>query len=125
MSVPASAGSKNLVSPRGSARRTDQQVDVLLDNLNNSFNNGADVMATAQRFMLWIDTAQITPNGGDVTIAWDAFQSHLQAVGERSHDSENSKDLVCPDRGVAGGRLPWPGQSGPSGRISMYRRAGG
>ena len=37
---------------------------MLLDNLNNSFNNGGDVTATAQRFMLWIDTAQIAPNGG-------------------------------------------------------------
>lgn len=35
---------------------------------------GADVAATAQRLVCWIDTATglpVTPNGGDITIAWD------------------------------------------------------
>jgi hypothetical protein len=35
---------------------------------------GADVAATAQRLIAWIDTGTnfpIIPNGGDVTIAWD------------------------------------------------------
>lgn len=35
---------------------------------------GADVAATAQRLIGWVDTGNnfpIVPNGGDVTIAWD------------------------------------------------------
>lgn len=36
---------------------------------------GADVAATAQRLVAWIDTGTnfpVVPNGGDVTIAWDS-----------------------------------------------------
>lgn len=35
---------------------------------------GADVAATAQRVIAWFDTGTnlpVTPNGGDVTVAWD------------------------------------------------------
>jgi hypothetical protein len=40
----------------------------------SAVTGGADVAATAQRVIAWIDTGTnlpIVPNGGDVTIAWD------------------------------------------------------
>lgn len=40
----------------------------------SAVTGGADVAATAQRVIGWIDTGTnlpIVPNGGDVTIAWD------------------------------------------------------
>jgi hypothetical protein len=40
----------------------------------SAVGGGADVAASAQRLIAFIDTATnlpITPNGGDVTIAWD------------------------------------------------------
>jgi hypothetical protein len=41
----------------------------------SAVTGGADVAATAQRVIAWIDTGTnfpIVPNGGDVTIAWDS-----------------------------------------------------
>ncbi len=41
---------------------------------SSAVTGGADVADTAQRLICWIDTATglpFTPNGGDVTIAWD------------------------------------------------------
>lgn len=41
---------------------------------SSAVTGGADVAATAQRLIAWIDTGTnfpIVPNGGDVTIAWD------------------------------------------------------
>lgn len=41
----------------------------------SAVTGGADVAATAQRLIAWIDTGTnlpIVPNGGDVTIAWDS-----------------------------------------------------
>ena len=41
---------------------------------SSAVGGGADVAATAQRVIAWIDTGTnfpIVPNGGDVTIAWD------------------------------------------------------
>ena len=40
----------------------------------SAVTGGADVAATAQRLIAWIDTGTnfpIVPNGGDITIAWD------------------------------------------------------
>jgi hypothetical protein len=40
----------------------------------SAVTGGADVAATAQRLIGWVDTGTnfpIVPNGGDVTIAWD------------------------------------------------------
>jgi hypothetical protein len=40
----------------------------------SAVTGGADVAATAQRLIAWIDTGTnlpIVPNGGDVTVAWD------------------------------------------------------
>jgi hypothetical protein len=40
----------------------------------SAVGGGADVAATAQRVIAWIDTGTnlpIVPNGGDVTVAWD------------------------------------------------------
>jgi hypothetical protein len=40
----------------------------------SAVTGGADVATNAQRLIAWIDTATnfpITPNGGDITIAWD------------------------------------------------------
>lgn len=41
---------------------------------SSAVTGGADVAATAQRLIAWIDTATglpVTPNGGDISIAWD------------------------------------------------------
>lgn len=41
---------------------------------SSAVTGGADVAATAQRLIGWVDTGTnfpIVPNGGDVTIAWD------------------------------------------------------
>ena len=41
---------------------------------SSAVTGGADVAATAQRLIAWIDTGTnfpIVPNGGDVTISWD------------------------------------------------------
>lgn len=40
----------------------------------SAVGGGADVAASAQRLIGWIDTATglpVTPNGGDITVAWD------------------------------------------------------
>lgn len=40
----------------------------------SAVTGGADVAATAQRLIDWIDTATglpVTPNGGDIVVAWD------------------------------------------------------
>lgn len=42
---------------------------------SSAVGGGADVAATAQRVLCWLDTGTnlpITPNGGDVTVAWNA-----------------------------------------------------
>ena len=47
---------------------------VLIVFQSSAVTGGADVAATAQRLIAWIDTGTnlpITPNGGDVTVAWD------------------------------------------------------
>ena len=41
---------------------------------SSAATGGADVAATAQRLIAWIDTGTglpVTPNGGDITIRWD------------------------------------------------------
>ncbi|MGZ4519166.1 MAG: hypothetical protein ACXVGA_00950 [Mycobacteriaceae bacterium] len=41
---------------------------------SSAVTGGADVAATAQRLIAWIDTGTnfpIVPNGGDVTVSWD------------------------------------------------------
>lgn len=41
---------------------------------SSAVGGGADVAATAQRLIAYIDTATalpVTPNGGDVSVAWD------------------------------------------------------
>ena len=41
---------------------------------SSAVGGGGDVAATAQRLIAWIDTGTnipVTPNGGDITIAWD------------------------------------------------------
>lgn len=41
---------------------------------SSAVGGGSDVAATAQRVIAWIDTGTnlpVTPNGGDVNIAWD------------------------------------------------------
>lgn len=47
---------------------------------SSAVGGGADVAATAQRVIAWIDTGTnlpIVPNGGDVTIAWDAGANRI------------------------------------------------
>lgn len=42
---------------------------------SSAVGGGADVAATAQRVIAWFDTGTnlpVTPNGGDVTVAWNA-----------------------------------------------------
>lgn len=41
---------------------------------SSAVTGGADVAATAQRVIAWIDTATglpVTPNGGNITVTWD------------------------------------------------------
>ena len=41
---------------------------------SSAVTGGADVAASAQRVVAWIDTATglpVTPNGGDITVSWD------------------------------------------------------
>ena len=41
---------------------------------SSAVTGGADVAASAQRLIAWIDTGTnlpVVPNGGDVTVAWD------------------------------------------------------
>ena len=41
---------------------------------SSAVTGGADVAASAQRVIAYIDTATglpVTPNGGDITVAWD------------------------------------------------------
>lgn len=41
---------------------------------SSAVTGGADVAATAQRVVAWIDTGTnipVVPNGGDITVAWD------------------------------------------------------
>lgn len=41
---------------------------------SSAVGGGADVAATAQRLVAWIDTGTnipVTPNGGDIIISWD------------------------------------------------------
>lgn len=41
---------------------------------SSAVTGGADVAATAQRLIAWIDTGTnlpLVPNGGDVTVSWD------------------------------------------------------
>lgn len=41
---------------------------------------GADVAATAQRLVCWLDSASglpVTPNGGDITITWDSGSNKI------------------------------------------------
>lgn len=40
----------------------------------SAVSGGADVASSAQRLVAWIDTGTnlpVTPNGGDITVAWD------------------------------------------------------
>lgn len=46
----------------------------------SAVTGGADVAATAQRLIAWIDTGTnfpIVPNGGDVTIQWDSGSNRI------------------------------------------------
>lgn len=47
---------------------------------SSAVTGGADVAATAQRLIGWVDTGTnfpIVPNGGDVTIAWDSGSNKI------------------------------------------------
>lgn len=47
---------------------------------SSAVTGGADVAATAQRLIAFIDTASnlpITPNGGDISVAWDNNTSRI------------------------------------------------
>lgn len=54
------------------ANNANNHVIVLIQ--SSAVGGGADVAATAQRLIAWIDTGTnipVVPNGGDVNIAWD------------------------------------------------------
>lgn len=54
------------------AQNAQQHVIVLAQ--TSAVGGGADVAATAQRLILWIDTGTnipVFPNGGDVNVTWD------------------------------------------------------
>lgn len=49
---------------------------------SSAVTGGADVAATAQRVIAYIDTTSggalsITPNGGDITVAWDSGSNRI------------------------------------------------
>ena len=47
---------------------------------SSAVTGGADVAAGAQRVIAWVDTATglpVTPNGGDITIQWDAGANRI------------------------------------------------
>ena len=47
---------------------------------SSAVTGGADVAASAQRIIAWVDTATglpVTPNGGDITIQWDAGANRI------------------------------------------------
>lgn len=47
---------------------------------SSAVGGGADVAATAQRVIAWLDTGTnlpVTPNGGDITVAWDAGSNKI------------------------------------------------
>lgn len=47
---------------------------------SSAVTGGADVAASAQRLIGWVDTGTnfpVVPNGGDVTIAWDSGSNRI------------------------------------------------
>lgn len=53
---------------------TNANAHVLIIFQSSAVTGGADVAATAQRLIAWIDTGTnlpVTPNGGDITVSWD------------------------------------------------------
>lgn len=47
---------------------------------SSAVTGGADVAATAQRVIAWFDTGTnlpVTPNGGDITVAWDSGANRI------------------------------------------------
>lgn len=47
---------------------------------SSAVGGGADVAASAQRVIAWYDTGTnlpVTPNGGDITVAWDAGSNRI------------------------------------------------
>jgi hypothetical protein len=64
----------NDLSPAFTAVAANANNHVLVVFQSSAVGGGADVAATAQRLIAWIDTGTnlpIVPNGGDVNIAWD------------------------------------------------------
>lgn len=47
---------------------------------SSAVGGGADVAASAQRVIAWYDTGTnlpVTPNGGDISVAWDAGSNRI------------------------------------------------
>lgn len=62
------------LAPAFAAVAANAQNHVLVIIQSSAVTGGADVAATAQRLIAWIDTGTnipIVPNGGDVNITWD------------------------------------------------------
>jgi hypothetical protein len=62
------------LAPAFTALATNANAHVLVIYQASAVTGGADVAATAQRLIAWIDTGTnipFTPNGGDVNITWD------------------------------------------------------
>lgn len=50
---------------------------------SSAVTGGADVAASAQRVIAWLDTGTglpVTPNGGDITVAWDNGSNKIFAL---------------------------------------------
>lgn len=55
-------------------------IPALLVYQSSAVTGGADVAATAQRLIAFIDTATglpVTPNGGDITVTWDTGPNRI------------------------------------------------
>lgn len=68
------AGVADAADPTFSAVASGAAITGILLYQASAVGGGADVAASAQRLIGWIDTATglpVTPNGGDITITWD------------------------------------------------------
>lgn len=72
--VTSGVADANDFAPAFSTVATNANAHVLILFQASAVTGGADVAATAQRLIAWLDTGTnlpVTPNGGDINITWD------------------------------------------------------
>jgi hypothetical protein len=73
-SKTATNGTANAANSTFTAVTTNASNHSLLIYQSSAATGGADVAATAQRLIAWIDTGTnlpVVPNGGDITVTWN------------------------------------------------------